>query len=70
MKRKMTKAEIAAERERVRQTIAWVREVAERAEAALPPEKRRPAGASNSEWLRQLAESAKAKLDRSDAAQA
>jgi hypothetical protein len=59
----MTRAEIEAERARVRQTIAWVREVAERAEAALPPEKRRPPGASNSEWMRQILDRAQAELD-------
>ena len=37
-------------------------ELAQRAEAALPPERRRPPGASNAEWLRLLAEEGLAKL--------
>ena len=63
MKRKMTKAEMEAERARARQTIEWVRELAEQAEAELPHEKRRPPGTSNADWLRQMAERAKAELD-------
>ena len=68
MKRKMTRAERDAQRAETEKTIAWVREIAERAEAELPADKRRPAGASNSEWLRQLAERGKSELDRKSAA--
>jgi hypothetical protein len=40
-----------------------MRELLERAEAELPPDQRRPSGASNGEWLLQLAEKGKAELD-------
>ena len=57
-KKKMTKAEIRAQREREAANGVWMREILERAEANLPPEQQRPTGASNSEWLLQLAEKA------------
>ena len=63
-KKKMTNAEIRAQREQAEANSAWIRELLERAEANLPPEQRRPAGASNEEWLRQLAEKGKAELER------
>ena len=65
-KKKMTKAEIQAQRDREAANGAWLRELAERAEAKLPPERRRPAGASNAEWLRRLAEKGKAELERAE----
>ncbi len=52
------------ERAQARMHAAQLRELAERAEASLPPERRRPPGASNAEWLRQLAEKAQAEIDR------
>ena len=42
----------------------------ERAEAKLPPEKRRPHGRTNAEWLRELAEKGKAELDERKAREA
>ena len=68
-KRKTTKADLEA-RARAVADADHLRELAERAEAKLPPEKRRPAGASNADWLRQLAEKAQAKLDAGRAAEA
>ena len=52
-----------AARARARANSEWVREVLERAEAALPREQRRPEGLSNGEWLRLLAERGKAELE-------
>ncbi len=48
------------ERAQARMHAAQLRELAERAEASLPPERRRPPGASNAE----LAEKAQAEIDR------
>lgn len=62
-RKKRTKAEIDAERARAAANAEWLRELAERAEARLPPEQRRPPGASNAEWLRALADKAEAELD-------
>ncbi len=64
MKRKMTKAELEAQRAETQRTIDWVRELAERGEAELPPATRRPPGMSNSQWLHELAERGKAELDQ------
>lgn len=64
-KRKLTKAERDArdaELARMRSNADWLRRLAERGEARLPPEARRRAGASNADWLRSLAERAEAKL--------
>jgi len=52
-----------AERARARANSDWMRELLERAEAALPPDQRQPADASNSEWLLLLAERGKADLE-------
>ena len=63
MAKKKTRAEIEAERARAQANGEWFRGLLERAEANLPPDQRRPVGASNAEWLGSLAERAKADLD-------
>ena len=65
-KRKLTKAEIEAARQRARENTERLRRLAEKGLADLERARggpiRRPA--SNSEWLRELAEKAQAELDR------
>lgn len=65
MTEKRAKAEIDAEREQARHSAAWLRKLAERGLAELPPSARnvRERAGSNSAWLRELAVSAQAELD-------
>jgi hypothetical protein len=73
-KRKLTKAERDewdAQIARMRSNSDWLRRLAERGEARLPPHARRAPGQSNADWLRTLAERAEARLpaeSRRDAA--
>jgi hypothetical protein len=75
MTEKRTKAEIAALREQARTDAAWLRELAETAEAKLDSSVRRPTPPSelgsgraqaraDAAWLRELAERGKAELER------
>jgi hypothetical protein len=75
---KMTKAEAAALREQARADAAWLRSLAETAEAKLASGVRRPPPPSelgtgraqaraDAAWLRDLAERGKAELERRNA---
>ena len=66
----MRQATYASSESNVRLFLEIAKTESDPAEAKLPPEKRRPAGASNADWLRQLAEKAQAKLDAGKAAEA
>ena len=64
--KKRPRTELDAERAQARQSAAWLRELAEKALAELPPSAReaRARAGSNAAWLRGLAEKAQAELDR------
>jgi hypothetical protein len=62
-KRKISKAEIEAQRARARENTARLLRLAEKAEAELPPDQQRPADVSRSDWLLYLAEKAQRDLD-------
>ena len=64
MAKKETRAELAARRAEERAHAERLHELAVRAEENLPPEKRRPQGRTNAEWLRALAEKAQAELEQ------
>jgi hypothetical protein len=68
-KKKLTRAD-HERRRRMQANAERLRKLAERGEAALPPERRRPPGASNAEWLTQLAEKAQTELERRNTAEA
>jgi hypothetical protein len=80
MPEKRTKAEVAAFRVQARADAAWLRSLAETAEAKLDSSVRRPTSQdergtgraqarADAAWLRDLAERAKAELERRNASE-